>query len=84
MCLTLDTILEMPHWTKPSTDLRQKIQTCLWELSLHEEETYNKYAPEIISKAYKIYGYQFEGSYMLNHLKVSQLDIRDLYLEVDG
>jgi len=79
MCLTLDTVLEMPHWTKPSTDFRQKLQTCIWELSLHSKEVYDKYAPEIFEKAYQLGGYEFETSYMLNHMKVCGLDIRDLY-----
>ena len=53
----LDVVLEIPFWytkskTSPETILKQNVETCLKELSLHGKDIYNYWAPRVI-KAYK-------------------------------
>jgi len=52
--LELEVILEMPYWTKKGAlseqIVRDNVQTCLMELSLHGKEIYDKWAPQIITQ----------------------------------
>jgi len=59
--LTLDTILEFVYWTKKGSQkeeiTRQNVDNCLMELSLHDESTFNKYAPILLLNAQKELNY---------------------------
>jgi len=51
----LDTILEIPMWTKKGcashTITCDNVDNCLRELSLHDPEVFNLWAPKVISSA---------------------------------
>lgn len=58
--LELKTILEMPYWTKEGPAKRtiamDNFNTAIHYLSMHDEETWNKWAPKMMEEYGKAYG----------------------------
>lgn len=56
--LSLETILEMPYWTQRHdsnwTILKDKVEIALQELSLHDQRTFEIWAPKILSACSKM------------------------------
>ena len=59
--LSLDTILEMPYWTKKGeyqdSIVVENVNTALGELALHSSETFNQWAPLIIKASRELINY---------------------------
>jgi len=57
--LDIDTIKEMPYWTKrnaPPDNEYEVLTQALYELSLHSPQYFDKYAPKFIDASVKYYG----------------------------
>jgi hypothetical protein len=78
--LDLEVILEMPYWSKSgnTTDMDLKtLDTALLELSLHDEATFNKYAPLFRETAIECYDADIDIDY--RRCRTKCLDLEDHY-----
>jgi hypothetical protein len=59
--LELDTILEIPMWTKSGsrslTIAKDNVDCCLRELAIHPENIFNHWAPKVVEASQKFLGY---------------------------
>ncbi len=84
--LDLDVVLESPMWLKDSAcsigDLEEKIDTCLCELVLHGEETFEFWCKKIMDRIQFIYGLRYPSridywSIRLKLWKRGELELED-------